>query len=104
MNSFRKPQTKAEWPLPDVMPGVCRLFLSLPGPDEALTTAAFEWQEVLLDETALSLFCTRQLLANGTLLEGVFVNEPTLDQLDALQDFACRLEQRGMPTLIEGWY
>lgn len=104
MNSFRKPLTKAEWPLPDVMPSVCRLFLSLPAQDNALPAAAFEWQEVWLDETGLTLYCTRQTLANGSVLEAVFVSEPTLDQLDALQDFADRLEQRGMPTLIEGWY
>jgi hypothetical protein len=99
-----------EWVLPDVLSGVYRLFLKVPTvvPHIALPEPATTWRHVSIDDTGLSVYTVqmalRTSLAVNVRLEAVFLDEPTLDQMHALEDFASSIRKRGLPALVSGQF
>jgi hypothetical protein len=98
-----------EWILPDVLPGVCRILLRVPTFTHlGLPQPATTWHHVKIDDTGLSVFTVKMALrtpmAVSIHLEAIFLEEPTLDQMDALEDFAKRMSSKGLPALVAGQF
>jgi hypothetical protein len=111
MPSFYSRETAAlQWTLPDVLPGVCRLFLRMPvgSSHMAPPMPATRLVQVSLDDSGLSVYAVqlalRTHLAIPLVLEAVFLDEPTLDHMEGLHEFARRLCQHGLPALIAGQF
>jgi hypothetical protein len=109
--AVNKAQTAAlEWTLPDVLPGICRLFLRVPMvlPTHTLPQPTTHWCTIALPETDLCLYRVRIALRtlNGinTQLQAVFLEEPRLDQMKALDAYAAGLAKHGLPALVAGQF
>lgn len=101
------PTGTLEWVLPDVLPGVCRLFLHVELlPEPPLNLQPTRWRYIPLEGDFLEVLSItmglRAPLSGRTWLEALFVEEPTLDQLDALHELALRLEDTGLPAIVSG--
>ncbi|MEJ1928962.1 hypothetical protein WDZ92_01630 [Nostoc sp. NIES-2111] len=101
------PPGTLEWVLPDVLPGICRLFLHVEMlPERPAGLQPTRWQLIPLEDSYLEVLSItiglRAPLSGRTWLEALFIDEPTLDQLDALHELALRLEERGLPAIVSG--
>ena len=100
--------SRHEWVLPDVLPGICRLFLHLhvTGTVEKSGRTATHWRTIDLGAAGLKMYRIYidldTPLAGAARLEAIFPDEPTLDQMEALVDLASRIEQGGVPALVGG--
>jgi|GEM_PF-4853089 len=96
-----------ECALPDVLPGICRLFLHIPSQAASLLGSAprtTPWEPIVLGDTGVALYRVKlALLTEGYLqayIEAVFLEEPRLDQLYVLGQYAASLGKQGLPALL----
>jgi hypothetical protein len=100
--------TALEWTLPDVLPGICRMFLRVPTTAQAgsLPAQAIFWRAIHLPGTDLALYTVRIALRTmggpAAELEAIFLEEPRLDQMLALDAYAQGLAKHGLPALVAG--
>ena len=108
--AHRGAHASLEWTLPDLLPGICRLFLSVPmlAPLSALPEQAVRWQAIHLPGTDLAVYTVRIALRThggpAAELEAIFLEEPRLDQMLALDSYAQGLAKRGLPALVAGQF